>query len=454
MGRIETNIVALEETRRLLRAGMDYHSAGKFAEAESAYLAVLDHGYRIADVLPLVAGLASARGDLLAALEHWTKLLDLQPSHIFGLCEKGSLLHRLGRWTEAVEPLEAAYQVEPCNLNLLANLGVALTDAGRLDDALIAFRRLQELDPGNMLVQHLVRRTASAIVPYWHIPMLNDQARNDAFENAIRMAVSVRGSDARVLDIGAGSGLLSMMAARAGAKSVVCCESVPVIAETAAKIVAKNGYEDRIRVIAKRSNRLVIGEDMEERADILISEILSSDLLSEHVLATFEDAHARLVREDATVIPRAVTARGCLIESEVLAKYAFVNSVSGFDVGPFTALAAQRLPVHGKITSWRKLSDDQDLVHVDLKARRHDSGGRRLSIPVTSDGIAIGVMQWLHVDVAEGVEFVNSPEEYCDGGWLQLLHTFPGPVSVRAGETFELEVGHDRSSLMILPCAR
>ncbi len=108
--------------------------------------------------------------------------------------------------------------------------------------------------------------------------------------------------------------------------------------------------------MSKNSKELVVGEDLDKRADILVSEILSSDLLSESVLSTFEDAIERLVHEDATIVPRAITALGCLIESDVLAKYAFVDQVSGFDVSPFTELASTRLPVHGKLTSWRRLS--------------------------------------------------------------------------------------------------
>ena len=45
-------------------------------------------------------------------------------------------------------------------------------------------------------------------------------------------------------------------------------------------------------------------------AQILVSEILSSDLLTEKVLDTFEDAHRRLLAPDALVIPRAATAMG------------------------------------------------------------------------------------------------------------------------------------------------
>ena len=126
-------------------------------------------------------------------------------------------------------------------------------------------------------------------------------------------------------------------------------------------------------------------------------------------------------------------------------------------MSPFTALASTRLPVHGKLTSWRRLSEDHDLIHLDLRARKHHGGYQKLSLPVTADGTAIGVMQWMRVDVAEGVEFSNPPDDYSDGGWLQLVHTFSRPIAVRAGDQFELLVGHDRTSLMLMParqCSR
>ena len=104
-------------------------------------------------------------------------------------------------------------------------------------------------------------------------------------------------------------------------------ERVPVIAETAERIIATNGYERQISVINKGSDQIVVARDMEARADILISEILSSDLLAEGVLATFEDAHARLLQPRATIIPRAATAVGCLVESEVLSGYTFVGDL-------------------------------------------------------------------------------------------------------------------------------
>ena len=71
--------------------------------------------------------------------------------------------------------------------------------------------------------------------------VLQDRARNDAYDLAITKVIQKKGGEARVLDIGTGSGLLSMMAARAGAKYVIACEGKKPIADIARYIVRKNG---------------------------------------------------------------------------------------------------------------------------------------------------------------------------------------------------------------------
>jgi Ribosomal protein L11 methyltransferase (PrmA)/Tetratricopeptide repeat len=435
----------------LLKSATAYHSSGAFERAEQEYRRLLKHNYRKAEILLLLARVVAKQGKLEAAIAHLEEMLGLAPNNLDGLIEKGALLHRAGRAEEAIRCFASARSVAPDNTLVSTNLAVALADSGQRQEALLEFRRILELQPGNLHVRHQIRRLTSAMVPFWHIPMLNDVRRNDAFERAIRAAVERLGQDALILDIGTGSGLLSMMAARAGARRIVTCERAGVIAEAAERIIALNGYERQISVVNRGSTQLVVGRDIEARADILISEILSSDLLAEDVLSTFEDAHARLLRADATIIPRAATAVGCLVESDVLSAYTFVGEVAGFDVSPFGALAAQRLPVHGTMTAWRRLSPDIDLLRIDLTAREHTAEIRKLSIPVEADGVAVGVVQWMHVDLAEGVAFSNHPNDYTDGGWLQVLHAFPRPIPVTAGKPIDVMVGHDRSSLMVMP---
>ncbi len=439
------------DARAALAAAMELHEAGDLAGAEAGYRQVLAHGYRITDVLPLLAGLLGRLSRAEEALDLWDQLLAIDPFNAVALHERGLTLHWLGRTDEAIASLDRACAIDPDNPTAIGNLAVVLADAGRNLDAVRGFRRALALQPGNLHLQHQLRRLGSASVPFWHIPMMNDAPRNDAFEVAIKAAIGLRGTQARVLDIGAGSGLLSLMAARAGAQAVVACEMEPIIAEMAQHIVAANGYADRIAVHAKPSTDLAIGAELDAPADILVSEILSSDLLTEKVLDTFEDAHRRLLAPDALVIPRAASAMGCLVASETLADYAFVGEVSGFDLSPFNALAQQRLPIHGTMTGWERLSEDVELVRLDLTQHKHDGTLARLSIPVTASGRAIGIVQWMRIDLWPGISFDNHPDRYSDGGWLQILHSFPQPIDVTAGETLDIAAGHDRITLILLP---
>ena len=61
-------------------------------------------------------------------------------------------------------------------------------------------------------------RPRHASIPRWHFDMVLDQQRNDAFDAAIRRAIELKTAhgkkEVHVLDMGAGTGLLAMMAAR------------------------------------------------------------------------------------------------------------------------------------------------------------------------------------------------------------------------------------------------
>lgn len=63
-------------------------------------------------------------------------------------------------------------------------------------------------------------RPRHSSIPQWHYDMLHDQQRNEAYETAIARAVATKrlGSQGpvHVLDMGTGTGLLSMFAARQG----------------------------------------------------------------------------------------------------------------------------------------------------------------------------------------------------------------------------------------------
>ena len=65
-----------------------------------------------------------------------------------------------------------------------------------------------------------------------------------------------------------------------------------VIAE---RIVAKNGFSDKITLIRKRSTEVRIGTEMARRANILVTEVFDTELIGEGAIATFNLAHKHLL---------------------------------------------------------------------------------------------------------------------------------------------------------------
>ncbi|KAF3780646.1 arginine N-methyltransferase 7 protein [Nymphaea thermarum] len=159
-----------------------------------------------------------------------------------------------------------------------------------------------------------------------YLDMLNDSERNRVYHEAIKKVIK---KPCHVLDIGAGTGLLSMMAAQAidrcdrmernGGKGMVsACESYLPMGKLMRKILRLNGMNDKVHLFHKRSDELQVGVDLPCRADVLISEILDSELLGEGLLPTLQNAHDVLLNENCQTVPYRATTYGQLVESTFL----------------------------------------------------------------------------------------------------------------------------------------
>ena len=130
--------------------------------------------------------------------------------------------------------------------------------------------------------------------------MLHDKDRNDVYEKAIRISIcnfkAIHGRDPVVLDIGTGTGLLAMFAARHGAGQVIGCEMFEAMASIARAVVDRNEFSDTIEVIPGKSTS--IESLLPLKPDILISELLDSALLGESCMYSHADAISRFMSPD------------------------------------------------------------------------------------------------------------------------------------------------------------
>lgn len=324
-------------------------------------------------------------------------------------------------------------------------LGLART-AGDLGlwsqhDSLLG-RALAHAEPGSAL-SRAIRSRINLRVPKWHFPMLHDHERNEAFDKAIRAAV--RPGD-RVLDIGSGSGLLAMIAARAGAASVVTCEANPVIAAMASEIVALNGLAGAIRVIDRQSTELDVEADLGGPVDVVISEVLAANLVGEGVQATMEDAVRRLLRPGGRLVPASGEIVVALAE---LAHFAPVEAVAGFDLRPFNRLRQGELGIDGASPDLHLRSEPEVLFAFDFAdAASWRSRSAELAL-AASGGRINGIVQWLRIRLDDETGYENAPGPGFRSHWAPLFHPLDLPGDPQAGTRVPIVASHDGSALTI-----
>uniref|UniRef100_A0A4W6C0M5 Protein arginine N-methyltransferase 6 n=1 Tax=Lates calcarifer TaxID=8187 RepID=A0A4W6C0M5_LATCA len=130
-----------------------------------------------------------------------------------------------------------------------------------------------------------------------HEEMIADHVRTNTYRTAIlRNSESIRGKV--VLDVGAGTGVLSVFCAQAGARRVFAVEACS-IAEQAVRIVRHNNLQDRIEVIRGTVETV----DLPESVDVIVSEWMGYALLHESMLNSVLYARDKWLKPGGLILP-------------------------------------------------------------------------------------------------------------------------------------------------------
>ncbi|SLN54993.1 ribosomal protein L11 methyltransferase [Ruegeria meonggei] len=266
-----------------------------------------------------------------------------------------------------------------------------------------------------------------------HFRMLSDRIRMDTFQRAIFNVV--KPGDV-VCDFGTGSGVLAMLACRAGASKVYAIDRSNFI-KTAAELCKANGFEDRITFLRTDARTA----DLPEAVDVLISEWLGNAALEENMLPPLIGLRDRVLKPEGLMLPGIVRIMAAPVRaSERFEQITFFSeSICDLDFqGLANPSAQERFWAH--IKPEELIGEPLLVTELDMRTVSNGSLAETISLQFSEQGLCHGIALWFDAEVSPGVSLPTGPHA-ARTHWRQVVFPIgPRAIEVLPGHQMEVKI--------------
>lgn len=260
----------------------------------------------------------------------------------------------------------------------------------------------------------------------------------DAYARAIARVVR---PGSVVLDLGAGTGILSLLAVRAGAKRVHAVEPNPAV-WLVPQIAAANGASG-ITIHPRSSLEVTLPEPV----DVVVSDLRGTTPLNDDHVDAIRDARARLLKPGGVLVPQRDRMFVAPVESLEMWR-SMTRGWESFERLGFTAQAARESVLNNFYAdTYRPLAASDMLAAggawAELDYATYEATPLEGTVETRAfrGGLAHGLAVWFEATLFEDIGFSSAPGQNLAYGraFLPLLE----PLRVEAGDTFVLTVRAD-----------
>ncbi|KAK2589218.1 hypothetical protein KPH14_002023 [Odynerus spinipes] len=362
-----------------------------------------------------------------------SKRAEIEEAFTDVLCEWCMQLEVNNRFSDLLLCYEHSLDIYPNNPRMLNNFAAHLLRNNDPMRAIPYLKKALRVDSTFLPAERNLQNAHSMAVARWHFPMLNDKQRNNAFAQAIHKRIS-EGYDT-VLDVGTGTGLLSLYARDAGAKEIYACEYSRVMVNIAKNVLERNNAKD-IKLIPKLSSNLKLSEDIPERLKLIVTETFDAGLFGELIIPSMISIHKNILSTDGMVIPMKATLYMAAVECEYIryrssvlfdkireeCSLNFDNVLIIPDDEYYDTENLQNVKIN-------HITEPQVLLHVnfndmhELQEFAKDGIKAVLSTKCRYDGIIDGLVTWFKLHLDEEIVIDTSEANSC---WqLAVFPTIP-----------------------------
>ncbi|KAI8108625.1 hypothetical protein M9434_006648 [Picochlorum sp. BPE23] len=267
-----------------------------------------------------------------------------------------------------------------------------------------------------------------------HEEMLKDEVRTKTYMNSILNNSHIF-KDKVVLDVGCGTGILSLFASKAGARHVYGID-MSAIADSAKEIVRNNGYEDRVTIIKGKMEDV----SLPEKVDIIISEWMGYFLLYESMLDTVIYARDKWLKPDGLVFPDTAVLYMVAIEDGEYKneKIDWWSNVYGFNMDCIGKVAMME-PLVDIVEPNQICSQSAVMARFDIKTMKKEDAAFTSSfrIPVTRKDYVHAFVAYFDVifnDCHKPIGFSTSPRA-TSTHWKQTVFYLKDTLIVNPGDS-------------------
>lgn len=265
----------------------------------------------------------------------------------------------------------------------------------------------------------------------FHHSMLMDEVRVSSFLTAI--LATVKPGDV-VVDIGSGTGVLALLAAKAGASHVYAIEREPII-EIAREIASLNRLSETIDFIEGSS----LDVEIPDRADVLITETIGNVGLDEGIITWVADAKKRFLKRDASVVPRDVGVVASLVS--VPQDYRLIDRwaqpVLTLDFAPLSRVARNNI-LWTDLSPAAIVTPPAVVFSTDFSSEVESLSGS-VRTEALNDAVVHGIGLWFRSMLTASITLTNAPPNEVPS-WEHGFLPLDDPIEVRAGEPVAFEV--------------
>jgi predicted nicotinamide N-methyase len=233
-----------------------------------------------------------------------------------------------------------------------------------------------------------------------HESLLKDSRRNLAFYEALKASVKPGSS---VLDVGSGTGIWAITAAKLGAKRVVAVEQQQLLVGLIRSLARQNGVADRVEVVHALAQRAQFAGEF----DVVISETVGHLIFDEDIVEIMIDARQRFLKPNGTLIPRVVALVAA--PARLKSNHGRLPVEIDLDYSCFESLLLNAPIGITDKSPLEILGEPRDLVRVDLSEvqARPDLTSLKAVWPNFSTKDVNGFVVWGELRLAEGIDLTT-----------------------------------------------